>query len=120
MPHIQPRLQRQSDGPGAVAVLNTWITARLGLGALLQEPPREEPCGAEAWLLDPEVNWLQLLVMPAPSSPLHEAPFPLVKSGFVRAPALARSRQLSDRDSIDTREAPEHGDTPPEQKIGVS
>ena len=59
-------LQRQSDGTGAVAVLNTWITAALGLGASLQEPPREEPFGAEAWLLDPESNRLLLLVMPAP------------------------------------------------------
>jgi len=59
-------LQRQSDGTGAVAVLNTWITAGLDLGASLQEPPREEPFGAEAWLLDPEDNRLLLLVMPAP------------------------------------------------------
>ena len=59
-------LQRQSDGTGAVGVLNTWITAALGLGASLQEPPREEPFGAEAWLLDPESNRLLLLVMPAP------------------------------------------------------
>ncbi|WP_259722006.1 VOC family protein [Synechococcus sp. CS-1328] len=59
-------LQRLSDGTGAVAVLNTWITAALGLGASLQEPPREEPFGAEAWLLDPEGNRLLLLVMPAP------------------------------------------------------
>ncbi|WP_231597902.1 VOC family protein [Synechococcus sp. CBW1002] len=59
-------LQRQSDGTGAVAVLNAWITAALGLGALLQEPPRVEPFGAEAWLLDPEGNRLLLLVMPAP------------------------------------------------------
>ncbi|QPN58945.1 VOC family protein [Synechococcus sp. CBW1002] len=58
-------LQRQSDGTGAVAMLNTWITAVLGLGASLQEPPRLEPFGAEAWLLDPEGNRLLLLVMPA-------------------------------------------------------
>jgi hypothetical protein len=59
-------LQHHSDGTGAVAVLNTWITAALGLGASLQEPPREESFGAEAWLLDPEGNRLLLLVMTAP------------------------------------------------------
>ncbi|WP_322758750.1 VOC family protein [Synechococcus sp. CBW1107] len=59
-------LQRQADRTGAVAVLNAWITAALGLDASLQEPPREESFGAEAWLLDPEGNRLLLLVMTAP------------------------------------------------------
>lgn len=64
-------LQRQAHGMGAdgstaVAVLESWVTSALGLGASLQEPPRQEAFGAEAWLLDPEGNRLLLLVMPAP------------------------------------------------------
>jgi hypothetical protein len=44
-------------------LLNNWNKAALGLGASLQEPPRQEAFGAEAWLLDPEGNRL-LLVLP--------------------------------------------------------
>jgi hypothetical protein len=47
-------------------VLNDWISAALGLGASLQEPPRQEPFGTEAWLLDPEGNRLLLLVLVLP------------------------------------------------------
>jgi hypothetical protein len=55
-------LQRPAEGTGAVAVLNDWITAAKALGASLQELPRQESFGAEAWLLDPEGNRLLLLV----------------------------------------------------------
>ena len=57
-------LQRQAEGKGEVAVLNGWIEAALGLGASLLEPLRQEPFGAEAWILDPEGNRLLLLVLP--------------------------------------------------------
>jgi hypothetical protein len=57
-------LQRQADGHEAVAVLNAWITTALDIGASLEVPPRQEPFGAEAWLLDPEGNRLLLLVLP--------------------------------------------------------
>jgi hypothetical protein len=57
-------LQRQADGQDAVAVLNAWITTALTVGASLAVPPRQEPFGAEAWLLDPEGNRLLLLVLP--------------------------------------------------------
>ncbi len=57
-------LQRQADGSAALAVLNDWITAAMALGASLQDPPRQESFGAEAWLLDPEGNRLLLLVVP--------------------------------------------------------
>jgi hypothetical protein len=56
-------LQRQADGPGALAVLQAWITTALDLGAVAADPPRQEPFGAEAWLLDPEGNRLLLLVL---------------------------------------------------------
>jgi hypothetical protein len=59
-------LQRQADGPGALAVLQAWISTALELGASVDDPPRQEPFGAEAWLLDPEGNRLLLLVLPAP------------------------------------------------------
>jgi hypothetical protein len=59
-------LQRQADATGALAVLNAWITTALALGASGQDPPRLEPFGAEAWLLDPEGNRLLLLVLPTP------------------------------------------------------
>ncbi len=58
-------LQRQADGRGALAVLHAWIAAALELGASVGDPPRQEPFGAEAWLLDPEGNHLLLLVVPA-------------------------------------------------------
>jgi hypothetical protein len=57
--------QRQADGPGALAVLQAWISTALELGAITEDPPRQEPFGAEAWLLDPEGNRLLLLVLPA-------------------------------------------------------
>ena len=57
-------LQRKADGPCALAVLQAWISTALELGASLQDPPRQESFGAEAWLLDPEGNRLLLLVLP--------------------------------------------------------
>jgi predicted enzyme related to lactoylglutathione lyase len=57
-------LQRQAEGSAAVAVLNAWIARALEQGASLQDPPRQESFGAEAWLLDPEGNRLLLLVLP--------------------------------------------------------
>jgi hypothetical protein len=59
-------LQRQADGPGALAELHAWISTALDLGATAEDPPRQEPFGAEAWLLDPEGNRLLLLVNPSP------------------------------------------------------
>jgi len=58
-------LQRQADGPGALALLQAWISTALDLGATSVDPPRQESFGAEAWLLDPEGNRLLLLVLPA-------------------------------------------------------
>lgn len=58
-------LQRQADGPWAVADLQAWISTALDLGATAEDPPRQEAFGAEAWLLDPEGNRLLLLVLPA-------------------------------------------------------
>ena len=57
-------LQRQAEGEGTLALLKVWITTALDLGASMQDPPRQEPFGAEAWLLDPEHNRLLLLVLP--------------------------------------------------------
>ena len=42
--------------------LDGWIAQAQGLGAQLLEPPRQEPFGIEAWLLDPEGNGLLLLI----------------------------------------------------------
>jgi hypothetical protein len=50
--------------PGRLA-LHAWIATALELGATVDDPPRQEPFGAEAWLLDPEGNRLLLLVWPA-------------------------------------------------------
>jgi hypothetical protein len=57
-------MQRQADAGTALAVLQVWISTALDLGATAEEPPRQEPFGAEAWLLDPEGNRLLLLVLP--------------------------------------------------------
>lgn len=59
-------LQRKADATGALAVLQAWICTAQELGASMGDPPRQEPFGAEAWLLDPEANRLLLLVLPAP------------------------------------------------------
>lgn len=54
-------LCRQGDG----AALEAWIAAACARDARLQEGPRQEPFGWEAWLQDPEGNPLLLLVTPA-------------------------------------------------------
>ena len=59
-------LQRKADATGTLAVLHDWIATALELGASVGDPPRQEPFGAEAWLLDPEGNCLLLLVWPDP------------------------------------------------------
>ena len=56
-------LQRQADGTGALPGLHAWIAKALDLGATEGDPPRQEPFGAEALLLDPEGNRLMLLVL---------------------------------------------------------
>ena len=58
--------QHKADATGALAVLQAWISSALELGATTEDPPRQEPFGAEAWLLDPEGNRLLLLVNPSP------------------------------------------------------
>jgi len=59
-------LQRSVAGSNrhqeAMALLQAWLTTAIQLGACLQEGPRLEAFGAEAWLLDPEANRLLLLV----------------------------------------------------------
>ena len=56
-------LQRKAEAIGALALLSTWIEEALELGASVGDPPRQEPFGAEAWLLDPEGNRLLMLVL---------------------------------------------------------
>ncbi len=63
---LAPCLQRKADAAGPLAVLHAWIAMALELGASVEDPPRQEPFGAEAWLLDPEGNRVLLLVLPAP------------------------------------------------------
>ena len=59
-------LQRSVAGSNrqqeAMALLQAWLAQAIQLGACLQEGPRQEAFGAEAWLLDPEANRLLLLV----------------------------------------------------------
>lgn len=55
-------LHRRAEGGDLQTVLKAWVEAALSLGAALLDPPRLEPFGAEAWLLDPEGNRLLLLV----------------------------------------------------------
>ena len=44
-------------------MLHAWIATALELGTSVDDSPRQEPFGAEAWLLDPEGNRLLLLVL---------------------------------------------------------
>ena len=55
-------LQRDCPDNQPQELLENWIDALLAAGARLEQPPRQEPFGAEAWLLDPEGNRLLLLV----------------------------------------------------------
>ena len=57
-------LQRRADATGPLAVLHAWICTAQELGASVEDPPRQEPFGVEAWLLDPEGNRLLLLMLP--------------------------------------------------------
>jgi catechol-2,3-dioxygenase len=50
---------------GEASLLEDWIAAAIRHGATLQEGPRAESFGWEAWLADPEGNGLLLLVTPA-------------------------------------------------------
>ena len=54
--------QDGTAGQGALFQLDRWIEIGLEAGALLEQPARVEPFGAEAWLRDPEGNRLLLLV----------------------------------------------------------
>lgn len=57
-------LQRRAVATDALAVLHAWICTAQELGASVEDLPRQEPFGVEAWLLDPEGNRLLLLVLP--------------------------------------------------------
>jgi hypothetical protein len=50
-----------ADAAGPLAVLHAWIATALELGASVEDPPRQAPFGAVAWLLDPEGYRLLLL-----------------------------------------------------------
>ena len=60
-----------AGGGGAVA-LQQWIAGATAFGAVLDQPPRQEAFGAEAWLLDPEGNRL-LLLLENRSPPCNQA-----------------------------------------------
>jgi len=66
-------LRRSAPGADAMAHLDAWIVEATGLGAITAEPPRQEPFGAEVWLLDPEGNRLLLLVTSALPRDLSDA-----------------------------------------------
>lgn len=56
-------LQRQAGVADPQVQLQAWLESALALGAVVVDPPRLEPFGAEALLLDPEDNRLLLLVL---------------------------------------------------------
>lgn len=55
-------LQQDCPDDKPLAQLQALIDSALAAGALLEQPPRLEAFGAEAWLLDTEGNRLLLLV----------------------------------------------------------
>ena len=55
-------LQRDCPDERPLELLQNWIDSLLAAGATMEQAPRQEPFGAEAWLLDPEGNRLLLLV----------------------------------------------------------
>ncbi|MEB3361922.1 MAG: VOC family protein [Synechococcaceae cyanobacterium] len=58
-------LQRRVADGAPLTLLQAWTDEAVSLGARLLDPPRQEPFGAEVWLLDPEDNRLLLLVLSA-------------------------------------------------------
>ena len=61
LPRQRGRLALCLHIEGAEAGLKAVVQQSLELGAYLLEPPRQEPFGWEAWLVDPEGNSLLLL-----------------------------------------------------------
>jgi len=55
-------LQRDCPDERPLELLQNWIDSLLAAGATMEQALRQEPFGAEAWLLDPEGNRLLLLV----------------------------------------------------------
>jgi len=55
-------LQGESPEGRALDQLLAWVELALAAGASLEQAPRLEAFGAEAWLLDPEGNRLLLLM----------------------------------------------------------
>ena len=54
--------QEGKADPGPHCQLQRWVDLALAAGAWLEQEPRLEPFGAEAWLWDPEGNRLLLLI----------------------------------------------------------
>jgi len=65
--------------PGSADSLQAWIDQACRLGATLLEPPRSEPFGWEAWLLDPEGNGVLLLA----EDPADHGPQPAVMAAVL-------------------------------------
>lgn len=59
---LQRSVHAGNDHKAAMDLLQAWLASAIGLGASLQDGPRQEAFGVEAWLLDPEANRLLLLV----------------------------------------------------------
>ena len=55
-------LQRDCPDERPLELLQNWIDSLLAAGATMEQAPRQEPFGAEAWLRDTEGNRLLLLV----------------------------------------------------------
>ena len=64
VPRQRGRLALCLRGWGGAELLESWIARACQGGGRLEEGPRQEPFGWEAWLADPEDNRLLLLVLP--------------------------------------------------------
>ena len=56
-------LQQDCSDERPLAQLQAWIDSAMAAGASLEQSPRLEPFGAEAWLRDPEGNRFLLLIL---------------------------------------------------------
>ena len=61
---------RRPPNQDPLSTLLEWLERATDLGAVVNEEPRLESFGAEAWLNDPEGNALLLLV-PVKSTPIR-------------------------------------------------
>ena len=53
---------QQPPSVSPLIAIKEWLKKLVAKGAVIKEPPRLEPFGAESWITDPEGNYLLIFV----------------------------------------------------------